>query len=226
MHPLAALTTPQMLMECGAIASDLLWLLAYILMIRKGFQDRTYGVPAVALAFNFTWEVLYTIQFPPPDWPHVVTRWLWLLADCVIVYQYFRFGKETSLVSALKPYFYLIAIFLFINAYIVQFTYRYHFDQPNGYENAFLINCVMSLLFVRLFFMRPNLQGLSYGAAWCKMFATAVLAVIFCTQRQESLLRYSFMFYLYITTFLYDVTYIVLLSRHRVTARRATAASA
>jgi hypothetical protein len=221
MHALAALTMSQILMVAGAIGGDLLWLAAYILIIRKGFQDSTYGMPVVALALNFTWEILYTVQFPPTDWPHIIMRWSWLLSDCVIVYQYFRFGKQTSLLPALRPYFYPLSIFLLINAYIFQLTYRYHFGQPNGYENAFLINFVMSLLFVRFFFLRPDLQGLSYGAAWCKMFGTAILAVVYAMQRQQSMLDYSFMLYLYASTFLYDVTYIVLLARRKAAIREA-----
>jgi hypothetical protein len=224
-HALSSLSTPQLLMECGAIGGDVLWLIAYILIFCKGFRDRTYGVPAVALALNFTWEILYTIQFPPSDWPHIVLRWLWLLADCIIVYQYFRFGRQESEFQALRPYFYPLAIFLFISAYVFQFTYRYHFDQPDGYENAFLINFVMSLLFVRFFFLRPDMRGLSYGAAWCKMIGTAILAVIYAMQRQQSLLDYSFMFCLYVSTFLYDVTYTVLLAKRRTTIRNAGSAN-
>jgi hypothetical protein len=214
MHALAALTTPQIVMEYGAIGGDLLWLIAYILIIRKGYQDSTYGVPVVALALNFTWEFLYTIQFSPSDWPHIILRWSWLLADCVIVYQYFRFGKETSELPALKPYFYPVSIFIFINAYIFQLTYRYHFHAPGGYENAFLINFLMSLLFVQFFFLRPHMRGLSYGAAWCKMCGTAILSIIYALQRNASS-DDSFMIYLYASTFLYDVIYIVLLARRR-----------
>lgn len=221
MHTLAALTTPQILIVSGAIGGDLLWLAAYILIFRKGFQDRTYGVPAVALALNFTWEILYTIQFPPSDWPHIILRWSWLLADCVIVYQYFRFGKESIVLPTIKRHFHAISIFLFVNAYIFQLTYRYHFNQPAGYDNAFLINFIMSALFVRFFFLRPDMRGLSYGAAWCKMFGTAILATIYAMQRQQSMLDYSFMLYLYVLTFVFDVTYIVLLARRRAGIREA-----
>lgn len=221
MPVLAALTTGQILMQVGAIGGDLLWLLAYVLIIRKGFQDRTYGVPLVALALNFTWEFLYTIQFPPSDWPHIILRWSWLLADCVIVYQYFRFGRETNEIPSLGRYFYPLSIFVFVNAYVFQLTYRYHFYAYNGYENAFLINFLMSMLFVQFFFLRsPGLLGLSYGAAWAKMFGTAILAVIYAMQRQQPMFRYSFMVYLYASTFVYDVIYVALLARARHSAAR------
>jgi hypothetical protein len=222
MHVLAALTLPQLLMVSGAMGGDVLWLAAYVLIARKGFQDRTYGVPAVALALNFTWEILYTVQFPPSDLPHIILRWAWLLTDCLIVYQYFRFGKEAMGLPALKRYFYPLSIFLFINAYVFQLTYRYHFNDLRGYENAFLINFLMSLLFVRFFFLRPNMRGLSYGAAWCKLVGTAILAVVYSIQRQESIIRYGFMIYLFASTFFFDVIYIVLLARERAAGQNSS----
>jgi len=204
------------IMVVAAIIGDLLWLLAYILIIRKGFQDKTYGVPMLALALNFTWEYIYTVRFPPSDWPHIVLRWAWFLADAVIVIQYFYYGKETGETSKLKEYFYPISIFTFVNAYLFQYLFRSHFYAPNGYENAFLINFLMSLLFVQFFFQRsPGLRGLSYGAAWAKMLGTAILSIIFALQRTQSIFRYEFMIYIYASTFLYDVIYIVLLARAR-----------
>lgn len=221
---LPATMTTEMLLGSAAIGADILWLIAYILIIRKGFQDRTYGVPLVALALNFTWEFMYTLQFPPSDWPHIVLRWAWLIADCVIVYQYFRFGKDNLEIPALKDHFYSASIFIFINAYVFQLTYRYHFYQPDGYDNAFLINCIMSLLFIHFFYQRsPSLSGLSYGAAWLKMVGTAILAGIYYTQRSQPMFRYSFMIYLYASTFLYDVVYVVLLATGRRKLARAAA---
>ena len=210
-------------MIVAAISGDLLWLLAYILIIRKGFQDRTYGVPMLALALNFTWEFLYTVQFPPTDTLHIVLRWSWLLADVVIVYQFFRYGKETCEIPALKAYFYPISIFVFVNAYVAQITWRYHFYAINGYENAFLINFMMSVLFVQFFFLRsPELLGLSYGAAWAKMIGTAMLSVIYALQRDQPMFRYSFMIYVYSATFLFDVLYVALLTLGRKAAASLT----
>jgi hypothetical protein len=204
----------------GAVVGDLLWLYAYILIIRKGFQDRTYGVPLLALALNFTWEILYTVRFPPTDWLHIVLRWSWLLADAVIVYQYFRYGKDTGEIVALRPYFYLISIFAFLNAYLFQYFFRAHFYAPDGYDNAFIINFIMSLLFVQLFFLRsPGLLGLSYGAAWAKMLGTALLSIIFGLQRSQPMHRYNFMIFIYVSTFFYDVIYIALLAQARRAAR-------
>jgi type IV secretory pathway VirB3-like protein len=104
-------------------------------------------------------------------------------------------------------------------------TYKYHFYAPNGYENAFLINFLMSLLFVQFFFLRsPGLLGLSYGAAWAKMIGTAMLAVVYALQRRQPMFRYSFMMFLYVSTFLYDWIYIALLAMARRASARASAA--
>ena len=56
----AHLTLPAIL----ALAGSIFWLIAYVLMIRKGFQDSTYGILLLAIMLNFTWEIIYTTIYP------------------------------------------------------------------------------------------------------------------------------------------------------------------
>ncbi len=72
------------------VLGDVLWLVAYILIIRQGFKDRTYGVPMLCVALNFSWEFIYAVQFPFPNKIIETLRWTWLLTDAVIVYQFFQ----------------------------------------------------------------------------------------------------------------------------------------
>jgi hypothetical protein len=42
------------------------WAVAYVLIIRRGFLDKTYGVPMVALAGNIVWEFLFAFCIRAP----------------------------------------------------------------------------------------------------------------------------------------------------------------
>ena len=46
-----------------------------------------------------------------------------------------------------------------------------------GTQSAYIINYVMSVLFVFLYFDRPDSKGLSYGGAWTKMLGTAFISL-------------------------------------------------
>jgi hypothetical protein len=201
------------------VLGDVLWLVAYILIIRQGFKDRTYGVPMLCVALNFTWEFIYAVQFPFPITIIEALRWAWLLTDAVIVYQLFRYGRDSQTVPLIKQYFFPIAIAMFASTYIAQLTFHYSYSLIDNWGglDAYMINLVMSILFVFLYFSRPGLQGISLGAAWAKMLGTGVLSLGSCFLITDWV-KSGFMVYLFLTIFVIDVTYIVLLYRARAAA--------
>lgn len=46
------------------LISGISWTIVYIELIRRGFLDRTYGMPLFALAFNIAWEFMYALSTP------------------------------------------------------------------------------------------------------------------------------------------------------------------
>jgi hypothetical protein len=199
------------------VLGDVLWIVAYILIIRQGFKDRTYGLPMVCIALNFTWEFIYAVDYPFPAHSIELLRWAWLLCDVVIVYQLFRYGRESQNIPLIKQYFYPICVAMFASAYLGQLTFHYGFKDQYGIHDAYMINLVMSILFVSMYFGRPLGQGLSVGAAWAKMLGTGILSVASCFMIKDWL-KSSFMVYLYVTIFILDLTYIALLYRGRAAA--------
>lgn len=200
------------------ILGDVLWIVAYLLIIRQGFKDRTYGIPMLCIALNFTWEFIYAIDFPFPVHLIEILRWVWLLCDVVIVYQLFRYGRESQTIPLIKQFFYPICIAMFVSTFLGQLAFHYSFRDSYGVQDAYMINLVMSILFVFLYFGRPDGRGLSVGAAWAKMLGTGILSAgsIFMIKHW---LANSFMVYLYVTIFIFDVTYLALLYRNRSAAR-------
>jgi hypothetical protein len=46
------------------VGSGILWTVTYLLIIRRGFLDHTYGMPLVALCANLSWEFIFSFVFP------------------------------------------------------------------------------------------------------------------------------------------------------------------
>jgi hypothetical protein len=44
------------------LLSGVAWTVVYAVAIRIGFQQRTYAIPAVALALNIAWETIYATR--------------------------------------------------------------------------------------------------------------------------------------------------------------------
>lgn len=229
------------------IAGDLLWVVAYALIIARGFRDRTYGIPLLAVSLNFTWELVYTTIHPPESTVTLGLHLAWLAIDAVIVYQIFRFGRAEQRIAEIRKAFPWIVVGALVLSFTGQVTFHEFttglalFPDRDGITMAFVINFIMSALFVLLFFDRPGQRGLSYPAAWAKMLGTALISLgnvivvlggtakDFAVQfrpegakewldlgtRGGSTVHPAFSFFLFGGIFAFDLIYVVLLHRAR-----------
>lgn len=79
----------------GALSS-IFWTLAYALIIRQGFRDRTFGMPLAALGANLARESIFlfeTLKHGVYD-ARLAMLLPWTMLDGAIIYQCFRYGKE------------------------------------------------------------------------------------------------------------------------------------
>jgi hypothetical protein len=162
---------------------NLLWVVAYVLIIRKAMRDRTYGIPLVAIALNVTWELYYGLINPIPGAAFRIAAIVWLLLDVLIVYQLIRFGREEAWPPEIQRNFYSVVL----GTMVLAFTGHVFFHQWISHVGVFtdegsgisgiLINVVMSILFVFMALNRSDGHGLSYGAAWTKFVGTALIGV-------------------------------------------------
>lgn len=202
-----------------------LWLIAYVLAIVQGFKQKTYAVPMVAITANFTWEILASFRWISPIALWHIGAILWMLFDTTIVYQLFRYGRAQQVIPEIKRWYYPIVVGTFVLAYLFQLTFADYYDDFLGFEDAYLINNSMSILFIFMYFVRRESGNMAYTVAWLKMLGTGVtsLAMIFLLpmmypQRQE----FSFMHLLYAGAFGFDLIYVGLLTRARLSAPSAT----
>ena len=68
------------------------WVVAYVLIIRRGFIDETHGMPFVALCGNLGWEFVFAFVYPLEKPFHHIVR-VWLALDLVILSQLLMFGR-------------------------------------------------------------------------------------------------------------------------------------
>ena len=162
---------------------NLLWVVAYVLIIRKAARDRTYGIPLVAIALNVTWELYYGLINPIPGAAFRIAALVWLLLDVLIVYQLLRFGRKEAWPPEIKGAFYPIVLGTMVLAFtghVLFHDWVSHLgvftDEGSGISGV-LINVVMSILFVFMALTRRDGHGLSYGAAWTKLVGTGLIGV-------------------------------------------------
>ncbi len=212
-------------------AGCVLWMVAYAALIVRAHRDKAYGMPMLALCLNITWESVAFLYAPRPVALWAVIEGLWLVIDAVILWQFLRYGRDTALPPALRRYFYPMTVITLAACFIGHYTWLKFWDDKLLFVNAFIINLVMSVLFVQLWWKRhPQQRGLSLTAAWCKLAGTALTSIqcgIFLPRvmgDQAFRESWAFTWFLYVAIFIVDCVYVYLLyhGRRSISADRET----
>ena len=181
------------------------WSLTYVLIIIRGFKDKTFGMPFVALSANISWEAMFSFVRPHLP-PQLYIDYAWFLLDLVIVFQFFRYGRsEFPKISALKSRLLFLAS-VSASFAAIYFT-CYKLGDWNGAYAAFGQNLLMSVLFIRMFYRREEVRGQSFLIALFKMLGTGISSVAFYLYQPVS--HQSIVLpLLYISIFVCDIIYL------------------
>ena len=68
------------------------WLLAYALIIRWSFKEKTFGMPIAALIGNIAWEGLFSHYFVPSFWLIQLGNTAWVGLDVLIFIAAWKYG--------------------------------------------------------------------------------------------------------------------------------------
>jgi hypothetical protein len=159
------------------VGSGVLWTLTYLLIIRQGFLDRTYGMPLAALCVNLSWEFIFAFVYPH-DLPQRAVNVVWFSFDLVILGQVLLYGpREFGNLS--RRLFYAGFALALGTAFGAVLATTLEFDDFDGAYSAFGQNLMMSILFVTMLYSRGSLRGQSISIAALKMGGTALASFAF-----------------------------------------------
>lgn len=163
------------------VLSGLAWSVVYVDAIRIGVRDKSYAIPAAALGLNFAWEAIYASRsaFTGMSVQGVINI-AWALADVLILYTFFRFGRSEQPAWVTRKLFIGWAVLLGITSFAVQllFVAEFGWEQASRYT-AFLQNLLMSGLFIAMFVSRGGPRGQSLLIAVAKWIGTLAPTVVF-----------------------------------------------
>lgn len=193
------------------------WSVAYIDIIRVGIKDKTYGMPFLALALNFSWELYNTILGCLAVGVHISTsiNCVWVFIDLAILYTYFKYGNKECKKS--NKAFYGLSFLIVGFSFVFQAIIDEYFGLVTGaLYSAFWSNLLMSILFIRFLYTRKGQQGQSLLIAITKCIGTlaatlliGIVGLIIIDGPLQSTL------YVGLVTFVIDLLYIVLLYKRR-----------
>jgi hypothetical protein len=193
------------------------WTIAYIAVIYKGFKEKTYGIPMFAIFFNLSWEIIYGLFVP---YIYGISSYLvesmtiiWLLCDILIFYTLIKYGKKHFPKNVDARWFIpavvlgLATAFLFV---LLMFLAFYDHTGIYGMMIAYMVNLIMSILFINMLISRGTAEGQSMVIAVSKFigsFAPALSVILFYPWVNNVLL----VIYLGLACSVFDIIYIILL---------------
>jgi hypothetical protein len=197
------------------VGSGLFWTVAYLLIVRQGFVDRTYGMPLVALCANLSWEFIFSVV-RPSDGPQLVVNCVWLGLDLLILYTVLRYGPREFPWLPRYAFYGGVAATAVLSFLAVDLFSR-TFDDGRASYAAFGQNLLMSALFLGMLGARYGhgmetlnvrlaLSGQSVSIGVAKLIGTALASAAAWSEGSRD--GSAMIVYLYLTVALLDVAYL------------------
>jgi hypothetical protein len=189
------------------LTSDISWTMVYLAIIYLGFKDKTYGMLFFALALNITWEFIFSFLLGGEFSLQLVINIIWFFFDVVILYTYFRYGRKEFPKTVDEKWFVPWSVLAIAVGFITQYSTALEFPGlPGAMYSAFVINLVMSVLFIGMLLRRDSVEGQSIVVAVFKWMGTAAPTILFYLVSGSNLVLV-----LGVVIFMFDVIYIGML---------------
>ncbi len=153
------------------------WGIAYVLIVRRGFIDKTFGYPFIAICVDIAWVTTFTLIYPQS--PFML---LFVVVDLIFLYQLLKF-RTSDLTNLSKTQYYAAVILAIVTSFALIIAFSIEFNDVHGVYSSFVDTLLTSILFIVLILRRNNVKGQSIYIAISKMLGTlsAVIAYNFFT---------------------------------------------
>jgi hypothetical protein len=190
----------------------LCWVIVYLIVIKNIRKHNFVEVPAVAVCANFAWEALWSWSYTTDMGLLFVWGYrIWFFLDVFIVISLFRYGYKQVINDQLRDKFIPYTIFGMVCWFGGLYFFIGEYGNPMGATSGYILNVMMSALYIMLFLNRDSIEGFSFTAGILKGVGTALIS-IFCFMRWSD---DPFLLVLCVATFVLDALYIYYFSQRR-----------
>lgn len=144
-----------------ALGGLVFWCVAYLLMIRRGLRDQSYGMPLVALCLNVAWETFFSL-FSEAQMANRMAYGIYLAFDLGVLWTCWRFGRDDFGSPLIRKYFRPILIALLVGGFFLVRQFSYSFDDSFGGISATFTTLLLSVLMVGMILRRDSVRGQSF----------------------------------------------------------------
>jgi hypothetical protein len=193
----------------------LLWIINYIFIVRNIIKNQFVEMPAGVLCANFAWEFLWSwIYVINMGWAIRLGYMAWFFLDAFIVWGFYKYGyKQVS--QSVIPYYKLLFTFGIISWLIILYYFiGQGMDNPIGANSAYVINILISSMYVFMFLRLEDKSILSFTTAWTKWMGTGLISLMCLIRWPEN----HWLISMCVACFLLDMFYVYLFLKYKKAA--------
>ncbi len=187
------------------------WVIVYAIVVRDILRYKFIEIPWVAVAGNVAWEFLWSFVLDT-DMGRLFSLGYqaWFFLDVFIVIGLYRYGQNQLSNPKAIPLFRSSVTFAILAWTVVLYYFAENgYDTVTGATSGFLLNVMMSALYIMYFLARGDVEPFSVLAAWSKFIGSGLISVFCFLNAPEN----TFLLSLCVMTAILDVAYIVLMNR-------------
>jgi hypothetical protein len=192
----------------------LLWVFTYLIVIRAIRKSAFIEIPLIAVAANFAWEFLWSfVFFTDMGLLYVWGYRIWFFLDCFIVYGLFKHGYKQLGIVPLQKYAKPVIAFAIACWTLILYYYIDIYDEPishNGVYSGYILNVMMSAMYIPTLLRMGKSQPFSQWAAWFKGVGTFFISV-FCFLKYDD----GFLLSMCVVTTVLDGAYIFIIMQKK-----------
>ncbi|NLR92701.1 transmembrane-type terpene cyclase [Flammeovirga agarivorans] len=154
------------------------WAVTYILVIYNAKKYKFFGIPAEAAVANIAWEFMFSFVYTTELGQLFV--WgirLWWITDVIMIIYFHKYGAKQVRVPLIKKYFNTTSVIGFVFWCLIIYGWVEQYGDPIGAGTGYVLNIIMSTLFIFLILAHPEEKALNLSIALWKGFGTVFVGV-------------------------------------------------
>ncbi len=197
-----------------------LWVVVYIIYIRRIAKGESIGMPVFAACSNFGWEIVWGVIPPSTDMgPLLVWAYrAWFFLDLYIIYGVYRYGSVQIVTPELKAYFKPFVVLSVVGWAVLYYFFKSGgYDTPIGATSAYIAQMFISVLYLLLLLRRTAAVVELSSVTWLRSIGTGLNTIFLLHHYPDK----HFLLSLGLMSLVIDAIYIYLTFRFRRVETRA-----
>ncbi len=191
-----------------------MWVVVYIIYIRRIAKGESIGMPVFAACSNFGWEIVWGLIPPSTDMgPLLVWAYrAWFFLDLYIIYGVYRYGATQVVSPGLRAYHKPFVILSVIGWAVLYYFFKSGgYDTPIGATSAYIAQMFISVLYLLLLLRGTSAMVELTSVTWLRSVGTGLNTIFLLHHYPDK----PFLLSLGLMSLVIDSLYIVLTFRIR-----------